>query len=543
MRALSCRRGGWAAWGAGSGCGGGGAARARASHTPPAAPTSPPTAPPLPSAPHPGRRRRRATAARAAGAPPPPPPPGGPEDGGSSIDELAAQLSRRAAELRASSDPGDLLPPDDAGEGEGEGEGEAAPDDAAADEQRRRREQQQREQQRADADAAAAAAAAAAAYAPPAVMPPHDGGFTVTDFRVFKQLGQLGVASLDSSDPAGGEVQPVFVYAARYESGLPFEGPATIMLKEYQAPSTGLAANEALVQGRLLGPPPERKWQAAVADASPDPPIVQLLGWLSAPPSDAAYEITGDNADAIWLVYRFEGLKPLSVLLPRLQPPQAPPGLQSLLFGGRAAAADAALAGRHRLLRSFAERLLLALSFCHRRGVAHCCLGTGSVQCSGLEDRSSDRVIVKLDNWGLAKLYPGPLEAGGVAEPGTRADPAAPPPPPAAPIAGAAGARRSDLQAAGLLLVEAFVAATAGGEAAAALGGGEALRRLLFEVFHDDVNEFRAYCEADEALEPFVEFADSTGAWDLLSSLLQGDASAGELLEGSVFFSEGASAL
>lgn len=38
-------------------------------------------------------------------------------------------------------------------------------------------------------------------------------------------------------------------------------GPATVMLKEYQAASTSLAANEALVQGRLLGPPPERKWQ------------------------------------------------------------------------------------------------------------------------------------------------------------------------------------------------------------------------------------------------------------------------------------------
>jgi hypothetical protein len=41
------------------------------------------------------------------------------------------------------------------------------------------------------------------------------------------------------------------------------------------------------------------------------------------------------------------------------------------------------------------------------------------------------------------------------------------------------------------------VAGTAGGAAAAALGGGEALRRLLFEVFHDDISEFRAYCEAD----------------------------------------------
>lgn len=32
-------------------------------------------------------------------------------------------------------------------------------------------------------------------------------------------------------------------------------------------------------------------------DAKPDPPVVQLLGWLEAPPSDAAYEITGATAD------------------------------------------------------------------------------------------------------------------------------------------------------------------------------------------------------------------------------------------------------
>jgi hypothetical protein len=75
------------------------------------------------------------------------------------------------------------------------------------------------------------------------------------------------------------------------------------------------------------------------------------------------------------------------------------------------------------------------------------------------------------------------------------------PPPPPSPLldadSDAAQQRRSDLQAAGLLLTEAFVAGTAGGPAAGALGGGEALRRLLFEVFHESISEFRAYCKAD----------------------------------------------
>jgi hypothetical protein len=260
------------------------------------------------------------------------------------------------------------------------------------------------------------------------------------------------------------------------------------------------------------------------------------------------------------------------------------------------------MTARHKLLRTFAARLLGALSFCHARGVAHCCLGAGSVQCSGLEDRSSDRVIVKLDNWGLARLYPGPLEeevaaigsddefgaaagARGGAAAGARAGP-----PPPSPIldedSDAAFQRQSDLQAAGLLLVECFVAGTAGGPAAAALGGGEALRRLLFEVFHDEITEFRAYCEADvslgvlrgvgwvgleaawctptaakqllsraftasmppktkraqDDLRLFVDFADTTGAWELLSMLLQGETSAAELLQSSLFFDAPAAA-
>jgi hypothetical protein len=39
-----------------------------------------------------------------------------------------------------------------------------------------------------------------------------------------------------------------------------------VLLKEYQARSVSLAANEAVVQQRLLGPVPERKWQVGLVD-------------------------------------------------------------------------------------------------------------------------------------------------------------------------------------------------------------------------------------------------------------------------------------
>jgi hypothetical protein len=197
--------------------------------------------------------------------------------GGGGIDELAAMLSRRAAEMRLSLDSQD----------DNAGAGVAEPPAAQEPPQQQQPQQPKQQQQRAFAP-------------PPAVMPPHDDGFHVNELAVFKTLGELGVAAADGTEglPGGAPaVQPVFVYAARYQSGLPFEGPATVLLKEYQAPSVALAANEVRALNRLLGPPPARKWQAAVADATPLPPVVRLLGWLEAPPSDAAYELTGDNTD------------------------------------------------------------------------------------------------------------------------------------------------------------------------------------------------------------------------------------------------------
>lgn len=42
--------------------------------------------------------------------------------------------------------------------------------------------------------------------------------------------------------------------------------------------------------------------QAAVADPVASCPVVPLLGYLQAPPSDEAFEMTQDPADTVWLV-------------------------------------------------------------------------------------------------------------------------------------------------------------------------------------------------------------------------------------------------
>jgi serine/threonine protein kinase len=65
--------------------------------------------------------------------------------------------------------------------------------------------------------------------------------------------------------------------------------------------------------------------------------------------------------------------------------------------------------GRQRLLRAICRGLLSALSYCHSRGVAHCSLGPGSVLLNSVQEADVWRLLVKLDNWGLARVYPAAL--------------------------------------------------------------------------------------------------------------------------------------
>jgi serine/threonine protein kinase len=75
-----------------------------------------------------------------------------------------------------------------------------------------------------------------------------------------------------------------------------------------------------------------------------------------------------------------------------------------------------ALRSRRTLLQRIAQGLLQALSYCHSRGVAHCGLGPGCVVVNTWKDKDADRLLVKLDNFGLARLYEHPLEDLGEGE-------------------------------------------------------------------------------------------------------------------------------
>jgi serine/threonine protein kinase len=70
----------------------------------------------------------------------------------------------------------------------------------------------------------------------------------------------------------------------------------------------------------------------------------------------------------------------------------------------------AALAARRSLLVGMAAGLLSAISFCHQRGVAHCGVGAGCVMVNTWRDKDAGKLLVRLDNFGLARMYPQPLE-------------------------------------------------------------------------------------------------------------------------------------
>jgi hypothetical protein len=88
----------------------------------------------------------------------------------------------------------------------------------------------------------------------------------------------------------------------------------------------------------------------------------------------------------------------------------------------------------------------------------------------------------------------------------------------------------------GLLLAELFMVGAA--RAGAQVMDVPALKRLLFDVFHEDIALFKEYCQQDaDNYAGFVEFMDanSGAGWELLSALLAGRTSAGELLRDAGF--------
>ncbi|GAX72716.1 hypothetical protein CEUSTIGMA_g172.t1 [Chlamydomonas eustigma] len=388
------------------------------------------------------------------------------------------------------------------------------------------------------------------------------GGFDSTDFELVQQLGSISMQQAVNSKGTDKRLRTALIaYAARYHPRLPYSQPVITLLKEYLPISRPVACNELLLLRHLCGLPDDKYKMASEPRQPGSAPVVPLLGYFLSCPSDVAADVsTDDSIDSIWLVYKWEGLRPLSLLMQ-----EGPPLAEYGLLKNRERAEKEAWDLRRALLRATASGLLNAVDFCHSADVVHGSISSGSVLLGTWENFKpgvNEDLEVKLDGFGFGRWYsygeqplPDPRGkffasseiSGSRAVLGQQGDDAS-----------LISGRVEDLQAAGLLLMEMFMYGLAPGTPKALqdpkdvkasqrqrqLGlvdpgaGGTldrvSLQRLLFDVFHDDVNQFRDYCLQDsQRYNLLVAFLDefSGAGWEFFSFLLTGRRSALELAQ------------
>jgi hypothetical protein len=89
----------------------------------------------------------------------------------------------------------------------------------------------------------------------------EDGPVTSSSSSSSSESDTSTSTSTSSSSNSTSDPSAVYVFAARYNSGLPYEGPLTMTLREYPAGVRPVGLMELVVQKRLLGSLPNNKWQ------------------------------------------------------------------------------------------------------------------------------------------------------------------------------------------------------------------------------------------------------------------------------------------
>lgn len=321
-----------------------------------------------------------------------------------------------------------------------------------------------------------------------------------------------------------------------------------LSLQEYLPAAKAVACNELLITARLT-PLPSDKWTAATKDLSSDPPVVALLGYFQAGSSEAALASaeapSPEVEQALWLVYKWERLLPLTAY-PSYR--QNTPSFSGLLWLVAQPPDPRAL--RWAMLRRVTQGMLRALAFCHERGVVHGGVGSGSFLLSTFEDHLSSELVVKLTDFGFARMVTGARQtfssrAGGcethdalsLTQCSARIITDAPL---VSDDDSLALGQREDMQALAVVVVETVCAALATGGASANPMSADAARRLLYEVFGDSVDgfrcgvrcmgdvytfvRFREYCLEEQQLVEAVYFLDARegAGWSLLRAMVSG---------------------
>lgn len=374
-----------------------------------------------------------------------------------------------------------------------------------------------------------------------------DGGFSASEFELLSELGQISVQQVEA--PADDSPFPsttgqrtaraaVIAYTASYFSGMPFQDPVITLMKEYLPGARAVACNELQILKHLCGMPEiDAKWRAASSALSSRPPVVELLGYFLAGPSERA--VLADpsirmspSADTIWIVQKWEGMAPLTMY----------PSTQQIsgfglgrLFGGNSAAQR----DRTKMLKAITAGALNAVGYVHDRGVIHGAIGSGSLLISTFNDSDWLRVVVKIDNFGFARriIVPRFLRGSGGGS-GTRSSlyPAPIPIPLEADDSPLSLGQKADRRQLAVVLFECILGALSN-SGPSDFTSAESVQRILGEVFEWDFDRYRQYVEDEEEWEAVVALlsADDDAGWQLLRQLVIGNIGASSLLAESIF--------
>ena len=345
-----------------------------------------------------------------------------------------------------------------------------------------------------------------------------DGGFDPIDFELLQELGQISIQQQysDSSNFLKGSEKTsktaIVAFLAQYYSGMPFEDPVVVFLKEYLPGSQMIAANEVRVLNHLSSiPPRDQKWKVASQYPSKNPPIVQLLGYFIAGPSGRATAVEA-NENTVWIVSKWDGAAPLT-MYPSAQQTSGM-GL-GRLFG----AEKTSVSNRKKMIRAIIKGMLEAVEFCHSNLVAHGTIGSGTFFLSTYNDQDWQRLIVKLDSFGFASL------GGNAAQKypyGLRDKDAS-----------FQEAVRMDKRQLAIVILECVLSSLEDG-GPSDISSSSSIERLLIDVYSWDITTFKEYVEEENAWSLGVDFLDNA-LWDVLDMLISGQMDIKNILKHSYF--------
>lgn len=417
-----------------------------------------------------------------------------------------------------------------------------------------------------------------------------DGGFSASDFELLQELGSISIQQVstrpDEDLPSSPFPSPsektaqlaIIAYIARYYSGMPFQDPVPTFLKEYHPGAKAVAYNELLVLKHLCGIPDiDGKWRTAASPLTISPPIVELLGYFLAGPSersalaDPTLKDSNLDIDTIWVVSKWDNMAPLS-MYPSAQ--QTSGFGLGKLFGG----AQQSMKDRYNMLKSIVRGMLSALAFCHEKYVVHGSVGSGSFLLSTFRDEDSQRLVVKLDNFGFARRIVMPsmknMDAGGgtgkIKHPSSnetsKKQNERPPETlyqnpffiknddtkkkedgdESSPLADAMSRSnegapfvlvcRADQRQLAIVILETILSSLAA-SGPSTQTTADAVLRVLGDVFGWNIEQYKQYCSDEPEWEQAVSLLshDGDAGWMLIDDLIQGRHSTNRLLEESLF--------